>query len=144
MGSSEGEKIKSRLQVSESYISSKNFSEILHTRNKIDRFTGGVLQGTLFTTKPVYQKNSVNTLHLHFEIKKADEFEAGLMLFILRDLWLGKVAVGGEKAVGRGTLTGCGAEIKFRGKTYLFGEGGKIISGDKNELEKFICAVGGE
>lgn len=144
MGSAEGEKIKSRLIISESYISQKNVSEIPHTRNKIDRFTGGTLQGTLFTTKPVYQKNSSPTLHLHFEIKKAENFDAGLAIFILRDLWLGKVAVGGEKSVGRGTLTGCKAEINFKGKNYLFGDGGKIISGDKNELEKFAAAVGGE
>ena len=141
---SKGKKIKSRFIVHESYIKPENISDFVHTRNKIDRFTGGVLQGTLFTTKPVYQKNSAKTLHLHFEIKKADDFEAGLALFLLRDLWLGKVAVGGEKAVGRGTLSGCDAEIKFKGETYSFGEGGKIISGNKGELEKFISAVGGD
>lgn len=141
---SKGKKIKSRFIVHESYIKPENVSDFVHTRNKIDRFTGGVLQGTLFTTKPVYQKNSAKTLHLHFEIKKADDFEAGLALFLLRDLWLGKVAVGGEKAVGRGTLTGCDAEIKFKGETYSFGEGGKFISGNKGELEKFISAVGGD
>lgn len=67
-----------------------------------------------------------------------------MALFLLRDLWLGKVAVGGEKAVGRGTLSGCDAEIKFKGETYSFGEGGKIISGNKGELEKFVSAVGGD
>ena len=144
MGTADGEKIKSRLIVSESYVSAKNVVEAAHSRNKIDRFTGGTLQGVLFTTKPVWQKNSAPTLHLHFEIKKAENFEAGLAIFILRDLYLGKVAVGGEKSVGRGTLTGLKAEIKFKGKNYLLGEGGKIISGDKNELEKFATALRGE
>lgn len=144
MGSSEGEKLKSRLLVAESYISAKNVVDVPHSRNKIDRFTGGTLQGTLFTTKPVYQKNSAPTLHLHFEIKKAENFDAGLAIFILRDLWLGKVAVGGEKSVGRGTLTGLKAEIKFKGENYLLGEGGKIISGDKAKLSKFAVALRGE
>ena len=144
LGTAEGEKIKSRLQIEESYIKPQNVSELPHTRNKIDRFTGGTLQGTLFTTKPVWQKNSAPTLHLHFEIKKAENFDAGLAIFILRDLWLGKVAIGGEKSVGRGTLTGLKAEIKFQGKNYLLGEGGKIIEGDKNELTKFAAAVRGE
>ena len=144
MGTVEGEKIKSRLKISESYVSAKNIVDVAHSRNKIDRFTGGTLQGVLFTTKPVWQKKSAPTLQLHFEIKRAENFEAGLAIFILRDLYLGKVAVGGEKSVGRGTLTGLKAEIKFKGKNYLLGEGGKIISGDKNELEKFATALRGE
>ena len=144
MGTAEGEKIKSRLQIEESYITPQNVSEVSHTRNKIDRFTGGTLQGTLFTTKPVWQKNSEPTLHLHFEIKRAENFEAGLAIFILRDLYLGKVAIGGEKSVGRGTLTGLKAEIKFKGKNYLLDKDGKIIEGDKNELEKFAVALRGE
>ena len=82
-------KIKSRFVVEESYVSPKNFSEVVHTRNKIDRLTGGTLQGTLFTTKPAYQKNfDEATLKIHFEIKNAKDFEAGLALFLLRDLWL--------------------------------------------------------
>ena len=144
LGSSEGEKIKSRLQIEESYITPENVAEKIHTRNKIDRFTGGTLQGTLFTTKPVWQKNSAPTLHLHFEIKNAKNFDAGLALFILRDLYLGKVAIGGEKSVGRGTLTGLNAEINFGGEKFLLGEGGKIIEGDKTKLAKFAAAVGSD
>jgi len=144
MGTAEDEKIKSRLMIEESYITPENVADIIHTRNKIDRFTGGTLQGTLFTTKPVWQKKFAPTLHLHFEVKDCKNFDAGLMLFILRDLWLGKIALGGEKSVGRGTLTGLNAEIKFKDKIYQLGEGGKIISGDKNELEKFSSAVRGD
>ena len=118
MGSSEDEKIKSRFIVAESYIND-GVAEVSHTRNKIDRFTGGTLQGTLFTTKPIYQKDSsVPTLHIHFEIIEAKDFEIGLALFLLRDLWLGNVAIGGEKSIGRGTLNGISAKIKFKGETY--------------------------
>ena len=133
---------KSRFIVEESYVSPKNFSEVVHTRNKIDRFTGGTLQGTLFSTKPAYQKKfDAPTLKIHFEIRAAKNFEAGLALFLLRDLWLGHVAIGGEKSVGRGTIRGISAAINFKGKTYKLNADGKVISGDKSELETFAAAL---
>ncbi len=142
MGSAEGEKIKSRFIVSESYIENKNVAEVAHTRNKIDRFTGGTLQGTLFTSKPLYQKNlNAPTLHLHFEIINAKNFEAGLAILLLRDLWLGKVAVGGEKCIGRGTLKGFSAKINFKGENYELGENGKVTNGNADELSKFAASV---
>lgn len=136
MGTSKdsGEKIKSRFIVAESYITPQNVAEVEHTRNKIDRFTGGTLQGTLFTIKPVYQKTSEPTLKIHFEIRNAKDFEAGLALFLLRDIWRGNVAIGGEKSIGRGTVSGISAEIKFQGETYKLGEGGKVIEGDATKL----------
>ena len=140
--SSSDKKIKSRFIVAESYIATENFAEVEHTRTKIDRFTGGTLQGTLFTTTPAYQKNfDVPTLKLRFEIRDADDSEAGLAIFLLRDLWLGRVAVGGEKSIGRGTLNGLSATINFRGKTYMLGANGKVLGGDKTELENFAAAL---
>ena len=118
MGNAEGdEKIKSRFKVSESYIENKNVAEFPHTRNKIDRFTGGTLQDALFKTKPVYQKIDAPNLKVHFEINGTKNFEAGPALFLLRDLWLGKIAIGGEKCIGRGTVIGIAAEINFNGAT---------------------------
>lgn len=131
---------KSRFIVAESYVAPKNFSEFAHTRNKIDRLTGGTLQGTLFTTKPAYQKNfDEPTLKIHFEIRNAKPFEAGLALFLLRDLWLGRVAIGGEKSIGRGTVKGQSAEINFKGKTYKLDANGKIS--DATDLEQFAEAL---
>lgn len=142
MGIAEGEKIKSRFIVSESYIENKNVAEVAHSRNKIDRFTGGTLQGALFATKPLYQKNlNAPTLHVHFEIRNAKDFEAGLAILLLRDLWLGKVAVGGEKCIGRGTLKGISAKINFNGETYELGENGKVTKGNADELSKFAASV---
>ena len=139
MGTSEGDtKIKSRFIVEESYISPENIKAIAHTRNKIDRITGGTLQGTLFSTKPVY---GAANLHVHFEIVDAKDFEAGLAIFLLRDLWLGNVAIGGEKSIGRGTVRGVCAKINFRDKSYELDASGKVISGDKAELAKFAAAV---
>lgn len=143
MGSSTPDKkIKSRFIVAESYIAPKDFAEVDQTRTKIDRFTGGTLQGTLFTTKPAYQKSAdTPTLKMHFEIRDANDFEAGLAIFLLRDLWLGRVAIGGEKSIGRGTVNGLSAEIKFKGKTFKLDAKGKILAGDKKELESFAVAL---
>ncbi len=133
---------KSRFIVAESYVAAKNFSEVVHRRTKIDRFTGGTMQGTLFTTKPAYQKISdLPTLKIHFEIRGAKDSEIGLAIFLLRDMWLGHVAIGGEKSVGRGTISGLSAEMNFDGKTYKLGANGKILVGDKTELEKFAAAL---
>lgn len=141
MGIAEDEKIKSRFIVEESYING-GVTEVAHTRNKIDRFTGGTLQGTLFTTKPLYQKkSSTPTLHIHFEILGAKNSEVGLALFLLRDLWIGNVAVGGEKSIGRGTLKGISAKIKFKGTTYELGAGGKVIGGDAEKLSNFAASI---
>lgn len=94
-----GEKLKSRFIVSESYVAPANFTEVEHRRNKIDRLTGGTLQGLLFATKPAYRKNSkASTFKLHFEIRATEDYEAGLAIFLLRDLWLGRVTIGGDKA----------------------------------------------
>lgn len=143
MGSSTAdEKIKSRFIVAESYVAPEDFTEVEHTRNKIDRFTGGTLQGTLFTTKPAYQKNRGKaTFRLRFEIRDATDAEAGLAIFLLRDLWLGRVALGGEKSVGRGTVSGLSAEICFKGKTYKLGTNGKVVAGNKSDLENFAAAL---
>lgn len=143
MGSSTPDKkLKSRFVVEESYIAPANFAEVEHRRNKIDRLTGGTLQGVLFATKPAYRKKiDAPTFKLHFEIRAAEPYEAGLAIFLLRDLWLGRVAIGGEKSVGRGTVKGLSAEINFDGKTYKLGANGKVIGGDKSDLEKFAAAL---
>ncbi|MBO4779135.1 MAG: CRISPR-associated protein [Selenomonadaceae bacterium] len=136
-------KIKSRFTVFESYVTQDNFVEFQNTRTKIDRFTGGTLQGTLFATRSVYQKNlSMPTLKIHFEIRDSEDYAAGLAIFLLRDLWLGRVAIGGEKSIGRGTLKGLYAEINFRGKKYKLDASGKVIDGSKEELENFAAALG--
>ena len=128
-------KLKSRFIVAESYISENKMSEVAQTRTRIDRFTGGVMKGSLFTTKPVWQSGDEPTLHIHFEIYNVKrEAEVGLAIALLRDLWLGRIAIGGEKAVGRGTLSGRSARIKFKGKTYELDRGGKI----KGDVDEFV------
>lgn len=143
MGSSDqNNKSKSRFVVFESYISTEDVISTAHTRNRIDRFTGGTVQGMLFTDKPVWQKKSnVPSLKIHFEIHKASDEEAGLALFLIRDLCLGHVAIGGEKSIGRGTLKGISARISYKGKNYELDGQGKVTSGEAADLSKLASLV---
>ena len=80
-------------------------------------------------------------MHVHFEIINAKNFEVGLALFLLRDLWFGNVAIGGEKSIGRGTLQGISAKINFKGATYELGANGKVVKGNDDKLSKFAESV---
>lgn len=134
-----GVRKKSRMIVDETYIRlDKNVFEKEHTRNRIDRFTGGTIDSALFTTRPIWQKGKAPTVHVHFQIQKASKAEAGLALFLLRDLWQGRTALGGEAGAGRGTLLGHTATICYGGNVYHIGENGRITDG-KAELE--ACAA---
>lgn len=60
-------KQKSRLIVEESIIEGAEESE--QTRIKIDRFTGGVIEGALVKSKPVWHKNE--EVEMCIKIEKA-------------------------------------------------------------------------
>ena len=66
------------------------------------------------------------------------------MLHVLKDLWTGDLAVGGESSVGRGRLAGTRAILDLGDRHWEFqtGEGGQIIfdAGKPEELEKFAAA----
>lgn len=119
-------KIKSRFLVEESLLTS-NVDPAAQTRIRVDRFTGGVMDTALMVSEPVWQKKvGAPAFELRFTIKKAAPEEIGLALFLLRDLWQGRVAVGGEKSIGRGTLRGLGGVIKYRDKTYTLDKDGTV------------------
>ena len=86
-------------------------------------------------------------MKLHLEIRQCSEAEAGLALFLLRDLWQGRIAVGGEKAIGRGTLCGQKAEIHYNRSPYqetgyILDRQGKVQGGrqQQDELEHLAQA----
>ena len=137
-------RIKSRFYVDEAYIVSGKKGAVAEaevTRNRIDRFTGGTIESALFTEMPLWQKDErIPTVRLRFSVREADEKEAGLALFLLKDLWQGKVALGGEAGVGRGTLKGLQAKINYRGQEYELDKEGQVVSGQPEELEKLAAA----
>ena len=129
---------RSRFFVKEVYFQN-GVVEKGQTRNRIDRFTGGTIESALFTNKAIWQeKKGHKVMKIHFEIHQCKEWEAGLALFLLKDLWTGRIAVGGEKSIGRGTLQGLAADISFEGNKYKLGENGKILQGNPEELEAYV------
>jgi CRISPR/Cas system CSM-associated protein Csm3 (group 7 of RAMP superfamily) len=76
----------------------------IQPRIKIDRFTGGTIEHALMQSQPIWHKNE--TISLRFEIDNCTEAEAALLLLVMKDLFNEDLPIGGEKAIGRGVLTG--------------------------------------
>ncbi len=83
------------------------------TRNKIDRFTGGVLDTGLFSERVAVS----GKFNLTLRLKNAQDYEIGVLLLVIREIQNGLVALGGTTSVGRGTFQSAGQdEILINGK----------------------------
>jgi len=121
-------KYKSRIIVDETIIN--NIIKEVQYRIKIDRFTGGTIKGALFDSMPLWTTNGNKAVHIIMKIKDYKDWEAGLLLLILKDLWNEDMPIGGQKNVGRGILKGMEVTIKM-GKN----EGKIKQNGDKLAFE---------
>lgn len=83
-----------------------------NTRNKIDRFTGGVLKTALFSERIAVG----GTYTLCMKLRDAKAYEIGLLLLAIQEVRYGLLAVGGTTSVGRGEFHGNGA-IMVNSKT---------------------------
>lgn len=101
----------SRVQVEEHRV--RNVEARVQQRVAIDRFTGGSLETALFSEKPVFPQAGGDHLTLELTLEEPDDAEIGLLLLVLRDLWNGDVALGGEVSNGRGTLSGRNATFTW-------------------------------
>jgi CRISPR/Cas system CSM-associated protein Csm3 (group 7 of RAMP superfamily) len=88
----------SRLRVAESVI--HNSKSLRYCRNKIDRFTGGVVESALFDETPVY----TGQVELTIEINEPHDHEKALVLLAIKDIGCGIQPIGGGANVGRGIL----------------------------------------
>ena len=139
----DGAKMKSRLKVDEIYIKkNQGIKAYPQSRNKIDRFTGATVNGALFTEIPIWQTNNDGPVfNLKLQVQDCTDKDAGLLLFILKDLWTGQVAFGGEKSIGRGTLSGLQADITYNDQQFEIVDNGVFaVHGSKDELEKYATA----
>ncbi len=91
------EKVKSNIRFSETQII--NATEKIHSRNAINRFTGGTVDGALFTEKTYY--GGETTLVISFVKNPTADVKAALAAAVA-DLHNGFLAVGGLTAIGRG------------------------------------------
>ena len=131
---------KSSLYVDEVYIKPSQVKLMKQTRNRIDRFTGGTVESNLFTDEPIYQvEEALPSVSMKISIKDCEEQQAGLMLLLLKDLWLGNLAIGGNKAIGRGVLRGRRCTIDYKGNSFVIEDNGKFtVKGDMNVLESYV------
>ncbi|MBD3350658.1 MAG: hypothetical protein GF364_04140 [Candidatus Lokiarchaeota archaeon] len=100
---------KSRISINESIIFSNN-KMLEYTRNKIDRFTSGTIDGALFTEKPSFEGRV--KLEISF-LSTVEDYEIGLIILGLMDLTNGIQPIGGANSIGRGILKGKNLIISF-------------------------------
>jgi len=150
---------KSRLRVEETEIN--NVVEEIQKRIRIDRFTGGTIKNALFDSMPLWADSTADNLSM-VQIKLSldkltrskdyESWEAGLLLLVLKDIWTGDLAIGGDKGIGRGVLQGLSAEIFLRKERFaLDSKPNKrlTIQGDAGHLENCVnelvgkCAASG-
>jgi len=134
----------SRIWVRECVIEAP-IDDQVHTRLKIDRFTGGAFPGALFSQQPVFAKKETQ-VKLQIELDYPKPADIGLLLLLLKDLWTGDLPVGGESSVGRGRLRGNSATLVYNGRTYEFvrtESGAPQIQTDVNALtpQTFVDAL---
>jgi CRISPR/Cas system CSM-associated protein Csm3 (group 7 of RAMP superfamily) len=136
-------KQKSRFIVEESVIREAETVKEQQTRIKIDRFTGGVMDSALFNSMPIWPKDQTHPMvDVKICILNCLDWEAGLLLLVLKDLWTGDLPIGGEKSIGRGVFAGITAKIRFKDEEYLISEkdGALQIEEGTDDLENWVAA----
>jgi CRISPR/Cas system CSM-associated protein Csm3 (group 7 of RAMP superfamily) len=93
----------SRVVVEESIV--RGGLDLVQSRVKIDRFTGGAFPTALFSQQPLFG-NGQAEVRLIVTLRNPKAWEVGLLLLALKDLWTGDLPIGGESSVGRGRLQG--------------------------------------
>ncbi len=119
-----------------------NVHDYPQARNRIDRFTSGVISTSLFTTLPIWHGDSnASSVRLTFGVHHPEKWQIGLTLLLLKDLWLGRVAIGGEKSIGRGTLAGLSASIHYEDKDYTIRDGQPLRLETAAALQEYVDAL---
>jgi CRISPR/Cas system CSM-associated protein Csm3 (group 7 of RAMP superfamily) len=133
----------SRLIANETVV--EDTIDLVQSRIKIDRFTGGSFPTALFSEQPIFGKS--NTLvKILIDIQQPKDAEIGLLLLLLKDLWTGDLPLGGEISVGRGRLQGVNAQLASKKINSEESKRWNIktakesieISGDIKRLENFV------
>jgi CRISPR/Cas system CSM-associated protein Csm3 (group 7 of RAMP superfamily) len=138
----------SRLTVRERAINGR--SDLIQTRIRIDRFTGGTYPGALFEQQPVTGGDQ-SRVTVSMELRKPTQSQVGLLLHLLRDLWTGDLPLGGEASVGRGRLEGVKANLcwyhpgqnKEEWHITPEGESKLLVEGDLEKLNAYANGMGG-
>lgn len=124
----------SRIWVEETVI--ERPLELVHTRVAIDRFTGGAYPGALFSEQPLFGTPETQ-VEIRCWIPNPREWEIGLLLLLLKDLWTGDLPLGGESSIGRGRLQGLEATLTVKDKQWTIKrkENADSAEEDSDQLE---------
>lgn len=142
----------SRLLAREAVVTPRH-TNLVQSRVKLDRFTGGAYPQALFEQMPVWgHPDSQRFVEIYLELRcphnfppeRAEtDFEAqvGLLLLVLKDLWTGDLPLGGESSVGRGRLRGIEATLRTGEQEWkLERDGEKVIGDGVDALEGYVAA----
>jgi CRISPR/Cas system CSM-associated protein Csm3 (group 7 of RAMP superfamily) len=134
----------SRVSVRETEI--KDTTQLVVTRVKIDRFTGGAYESALFSEQPEIGIPDKQSVTLDLTLRNPKEAELGLLLLLLKDLWTGDLPIGGESSVGRGRLKGLDAILETKDGTWEFTANGDQVTVTPNatDLEGWVKAFNEE
>lgn len=130
----------SRLLVREAKVESIHYTNMVQTRVSIDRFTGGALNSALFNEQPVWG----GEVTFHFRVSNPKEYEVGLLLLLLKDLWTGDLPIGGESSIGRGRLKGSQAKLSYRKQSWTLQQDAPSLGlspKEQEKLQKFVDAL---
>lgn len=126
-------------------------ADLVQSRVKIDRFTSGSYPQALFSQQPLWgQTRQPTQVNIVLELRQPYDAapgsarerrfhaEVGLLLLVLKDLWTGDVALGGESSVGRGRLAGQSATLTLGGTTWSLtrtGDGKLTFGGNGKSVD---------
>ncbi|RLC16533.1 MAG: hypothetical protein DRI57_11070 [Deltaproteobacteria bacterium] len=131
---------KGKIRVRETIL--PRFVAELQTRIRIDRFSGGTIEGALFDTMPLFGNLGDKAVRIEMNVRDCEEWEAGLLLLVLKDLWSGDLPVGGEKNVGRGVFQGISAIIEWNDEQMVIGKDLSRVPDDNREkLQGYVDAL---
>ena len=102
----ENQFVLSQIEINESILQSPetNGGFIRMTRNKINRFDNSTVDRALYSENSFFNGNT--ELHITVKNIEQNQWVAGLLVLVLKDIANGLLAVGGQTAVGRGIFQG--------------------------------------
>ena len=81
-------------------------------------------------------------LVLHEPKEEERAWQIGLLLLLLKELSTGRLALGGEKSIGRGVLIGRGAVLEYGGEKILWdATPGDLTDDQRQKLQGFVEAL---
>ncbi|MDW7973031.1 MAG: RAMP superfamily CRISPR-associated protein [Thermodesulfovibrio sp.] len=130
---------RGRISIDETYID--GYTEEVQTRIKIDRFTGGTIEGALFETKPLFSTKEEREFQIKITIQDYKDHEVGLILLVLKDLFTGDLPIGGEKSIGRGVLSGKRVSLLIDGEKIDFTKPEELSKEKIEKLQRYVSEL---